>query len=462
MPRPRRVTKRKRVHRRKTVSRRKRIIGRVKKRSSRRVRKHSTRTRKVKRSRFRKHKSRGSRKVGYGKIKGHGSYVLGSRDGSQIPTFANGANYTRITFREYIGDVTSTLDFVNTGFAINAANVKLFPYLASHACSFENYRFQGLAFEFKSLSATALGATNSSLGFVDMATFYDSSLPIATSKMALQNTQFASSCVSSKDMMHFIECSRKETPITELYCDAGSQPPSSDPRMYNLGTFQIATGGFQQQGNIIGELWCSYVCDLIHPVVGFNTITTPTLDYLAVVGAASSMITGSTVNAGLFSSTSATLQEGSTHTAVMTNNYIQLPINMPVGNYLLQANFYNYSVSGTLGSLGMFPQFLVTGGGLPLNIYYDYSQPQMPAPYTTYNVNGGFGTGMIGTAGALGISMSYAFNIPTGNTAGPVFITTASNNPFQPSSTQTVWLSSDFLITALNTNIMASTNPSFV
>lgn len=47
---------------------------------------------------------------------------------------------------------------------LNPGQKSLFPWLAGIASNFESYKFHGLVFEYKSMSADALNSTNTALG----------------------------------------------------------------------------------------------------------------------------------------------------------------------------------------------------------------------------------------------------------------------------------------------------------
>lgn len=72
----------------------------------------------------------------------------------------------RISHREYVGDVVSgpSNSFTYKTYSLNPGNSSLFPWLSVISENFESYKFHGLVFEFKSMSADALNSTNTALG----------------------------------------------------------------------------------------------------------------------------------------------------------------------------------------------------------------------------------------------------------------------------------------------------------
>jgi hypothetical protein len=193
-------------------------------------------------------------------------------EGTEIPQFMNSIHETRIQHREYIGDIivpSSPSSFSNASYTINAANSYTFPWLAAVAARFQQYRFNGLIFEFKTLSSdiTAGGA----LGAVVMSTNYDTIKKPFTSKLEMENSEYATSAKPSRSQIHVVECDPAMTQSKLLYCaDAGNDETLDiDPRFANLGNFQLATVGLPgSTGQVLGELWASYDVSLFKPDLG--------------------------------------------------------------------------------------------------------------------------------------------------------------------------------------------------
>jgi len=77
-------------------------------------------------------------------------------EGTEVPTFKREGRMTHITHREFVQDIVIPAvpaTFTNVPFTINAANSALFPWLAAIAANYQQYRFNGLVFEFKTLSS---------------------------------------------------------------------------------------------------------------------------------------------------------------------------------------------------------------------------------------------------------------------------------------------------------------------
>jgi len=215
------------------------------------------------------------------KISGSGDYVVSDglhtiehnsiinpSHSDNIPKFSSNGNVFRITHREYIGDLYSSTDFVNTTYTINPANSQCFPWLSQIVLgNFQEYQFNGLVFEYKTGSSDALNSTNTALGYVVMSSQYNSLSTPFTSKQSAENTEFAVSTKPSKSMLHAIEC--KGNPNQPLYIqlEGGQSLSPGDARLYNLATLNVITVGMQQASTNLGELWVSYDILLYRPIL---------------------------------------------------------------------------------------------------------------------------------------------------------------------------------------------------
>lgn len=166
--------------------------------------------------------------------------------------------------REYIADITASSAFTIQSFDINPGLSSTFPWLAGVANNFEEYQIAGMIFEYKSLSADYTTASSAALGYVAMATQYNPLLPDFQDKIHLENYEFANSAKPSENFIHPIECKRSLNPVNQLYVRTGPVQDNADQRLYDLGKFQIATGGNSGSG-VLGELWCTYEIHFYKP-----------------------------------------------------------------------------------------------------------------------------------------------------------------------------------------------------
>lgn len=202
-------------------------------------------------------------------------------EGEAVPQFIGNGHETSVRHREFIKDIVipgAPAAFTNQTFRINPADAVTFPWLAAVAAEYQQYRFNGLVFEFKTMSSDITGG--GALGTVVLATEYDVvDVPFA-SKIAMENSEYAVSTKPSCSVIHAVECDPKLTSLKFLYTRESTLGlATSDSRFYDLGNFQIATTGLPgAAGTVLGELWVSYDVTLIKPQIatpfGFASGTT--------------------------------------------------------------------------------------------------------------------------------------------------------------------------------------------
>ncbi|AYP28894.1 MAG: coat protein [Cressdnaviricota sp.] len=312
------------------------------------------------------------------KIFGHGDYDISNVghikqnaliNASQAPAFGSGRVAVNLKHREFLGDVISSAtagQFTIKDYAINPGLVATFPWMSDVVgASFQQYRINGMTFEFRSMSSDALNSTNTALGSVVMCTDYDSKDVPFTSKQQMENTEFGVSCKPSQNMMHAIECQRNMTAVSELYIRAYAVPSGADIRLYDLGRFSVATVGCQGTSVNLGELWVSYDVDVFKAIEQVPYYLCPFAQY-AITGATASapLGTAQAVPAGVTNSAD---QIGLTFTSA---NRVTWPSDIQVGT--------TYKV--LLGYIGAaaaaFTAPVVTcGNGFWMNSYDDWVGP---------------------------------------------------------------------------------------
>lgn len=206
-------------------------------------------------------------------LTGVGDYRVKSNvfaTGQGIPSIRNAHKPGAVTIRhkEYLGDIVSSSvagQFKIASYSINPALLNSFPWLSQIAQNYDEYEFDGLAYEFRSMSADALNSVNTALGTVIMATSYNVLNPNFASKAEMDAYEFSNSCRPSETMLHLIECAPQQNVLSELYTRAGAVPSGGDARFYDLGNFQIATSGMQGTNVVLGELWVTYQAAFFKP-----------------------------------------------------------------------------------------------------------------------------------------------------------------------------------------------------
>lgn len=209
----------------------------------------------------------------FNKITGIGDYKVNANSllrPMSVPSF--GENCIRIRHKEYIGDYTSTTSYSNLTFPINPGQPTTFPWLSTIAANYQEWCANGLIFYFVSTSAAALNSTNTALGKVVMATSYDVLDPSFSTTSQMLATEFSNYGKPAEDLMHAVECDPKLRPTLLLYTRVTSPPTGADQRLYDLGTFTLASDGMQAASNI-GGLWVSYDITLCKPIIAPATTT---------------------------------------------------------------------------------------------------------------------------------------------------------------------------------------------
>lgn len=239
--------------------------------------------------------------------------------------------------REYIADITAASTFTNRAFNINPGLSTTFPWLAGVANNFEEYMIAGMIFEYKSLSADYTTAASAALGYVAMATQYNPLLPEFTDKVHMENYEFANSAKPSESFIHPIECKRSLNPVNQLYVRTGPVEDNADQRLYDLGKFQIATGGNSGSG-VLGELWCTYEIHFFKPklVDGEDILL------------AGHWRLNSITNLGPLGTAAATEEAGTNLPVTLTAGSIQFPETITNGRFLITYNCTGSSTASTI------------------------------------------------------------------------------------------------------------------
>jgi len=263
---------------------------------------------------------------------GSGAYKVRSNTlmmGNSAPTFARRGEGGRVivTHREYIGDISGSTAFATASFNINPGLPATFPWFSSLARMYQKWRALGMVWYFKSTSATALNSTNTALGTVIMATQYDSTQPVFTNKLQMENYEFSDSVAPCNSGAHFIECSPATLPVSEMYIRSGALPAGGDIRFNDLGVFTIATVGMQAAA-VIGELWCAYEIELSEP----KELSTPLQALMGTLGNTSFSSTNPMGQAGYTSGGNLSNLLSTSGTAL---RFYGSQGNCPVGTYMV-------------------------------------------------------------------------------------------------------------------------------
>jgi len=274
---------------------------------------------------------------GFPKIFGKGDYTMTNtmwNASQQVPMMHSSKETMTLRHREYIGDVVMNgPTFVQTTYPINPGLATTFPYLSSVAECFQEYRFKGLVFEYKSTSATALtSGTNTAMGSIMLAASYRADAPAFINKQQLLNEMWSVDIVPSACGVLPIECAPAENPLSKQYVRTAGIV-SGDVKMYDLATVTVATqGGQSGQSNIVGELWASYEIELSKPQLAATIAPTqvPT----------SVFVTATWRNALPFANMAPIAGNTLYGVSVSGGNTINFNANVPLGIYSVTINIF--------------------------------------------------------------------------------------------------------------------------
>lgn len=188
----------------------------------------------------------------------------GGREGSEIPMMCNTKTANVIRHREFICNVLGTTsDFRALTLPIQPGMDETFPWCHLTAQGFTSYKMLGAVIEFNSLYGQI--SAGGYLGYVAMATQYNSMEPAFTNKESLVTSEYANSKRTDQSFMHPLECSPEQQVLKQQYIRSGDLPDNSDLKFYDLGNFTIATGGQATDNAIVGELWITYEIAFFQP-----------------------------------------------------------------------------------------------------------------------------------------------------------------------------------------------------
>jgi hypothetical protein len=215
-----------------------------------------------------------------GKITGSGDYkvtsntfgITGGRVAS-LPSFGTMGGGTRVCHADYITDVIASSTqgaFSATTYSVNPGLSTTFPWIAPFANQFDQYKFHGCVFVFKSLTsefaAPTSGTTAGNLGTVVISSDYDVVDAQYVSKQEAENAEFATSGPTTANLWHPIECKRGLRSQELYYTRSGAISTTGDSlRFYDVCNTQVITVGCPYASQYLGELWIIYDVEFFKP-----------------------------------------------------------------------------------------------------------------------------------------------------------------------------------------------------
>lgn len=203
---------------------------------------------------------------GFGDYKIKANSLINSvGDGGMGPTIRTDGRGITVRYREYIGEVMTgpvSGEFFATTYTVNPANFETFPWLNPIAQQYDQYKMNGVIFEFRSTATDY--STTASLGSVMIATEYDVSGgdPKYTNKSQMMNSAYASETKMSTSMLHGLECDPSELQRNIFYTRGYGRglDALSDS---DLALTTVATqGGGLPANQSVGSLYVHYEVEL--------------------------------------------------------------------------------------------------------------------------------------------------------------------------------------------------------
>lgn len=257
---------------------------------------------------------------------------------------------TIVRHREYLGPIISSPTanaFRIQSFPLNPAQSITFPWLSTIASNYEEYKPNGLMFEFRSTASDAIASsTNLALGQLMMCTQYDPTDPQFASDVELLNYTWAQSGKVSDCVQHFVECDPKQSPLSHLYTREGASANDSDLRFSDFGRFSIATSGLQGTSVQIGQLWVTYEFILYKPKLGSASSEAGGWFHFSNNAGVANIQPAGTISSGVYDS------ENNLNITLVDNvNYVD--INLPAAfqptSYECVLSYYGGSAAGITG-----------------------------------------------------------------------------------------------------------------
>jgi hypothetical protein len=333
---------------------------------------------------------------GIGSIFGSGDYqIVGEQPkynllmNNQIPKFSTTDRTNIVCHREYLGDILGTAAFNNITYPLNPGMSQTFPWLSTIAQNYQEYRFHGLIFEFRPLITDFV--TSGAPGVMVMATNYNADATAYTSRIQMENSEYAVSVKPTRDLIHGVECNSSQTVLNQLYVRTSTPPVGQDLRMYDLGLTQIATQSNPVQN--LGELWVSYCVEFFKPIIPSDLGAGVSYWHAgrSTFSSANPLGTiGVTVNSNFTVTTTSTsltwaavtgqkylinINWGGSVAGVATYPGVTFTNCSATGNYNNQGTPYEYGPNGGITTKNMYNSFLVvantTYAGQTITITFD-------------------------------------------------------------------------------------------
>lgn len=220
-----------------------------------------------------------------------------SPDGS-VPMMHKDGQTIIVRHKEFLGELRGSVNFaVRNMFSLNPGVENTFPWLASIASKFQEYKLRGAVFHYVPTSGTAISSTSAALGSVMFQTSYRSTDNPPIHKQEMLNEYWSSEARPCDAFCHPIECDPKENPYNLHYVRSGELPAGVDKLLYDMGRTFVAVSGQQSNDQVLGDIWITYEVELKKPVM-HDQVNDASKAFAAIVIDNAGSITNATPFAG--------------------------------------------------------------------------------------------------------------------------------------------------------------------
>ncbi len=178
---------------------------------------------------------------------------------------ANGRS-TRIRHRELVSTVNGSVAFAATRYAVNPGLSATFPWLATQAVGWEQYRFHKLQFElFTRAPTTATGSVILAPDYDGLDATPSSEAVVTTYRDATEDAPWKNQCCRlDREAMH---------PMGPRKYVRSALVANSDLKTYDVGSFFVCTLG-QANTDGVGKLWVEYDVEFFVPQTASGSAST--------------------------------------------------------------------------------------------------------------------------------------------------------------------------------------------
>jgi len=166
-----------------------------------------------------------------------------------------------ITNKEFISDMNVPSGAINfsslLSSPINPGLGALFPWLSQVAQFYDEYQFEQLVFEFRSMVTEG---NSTAAGSVIMACQYNALNSPFTNKQQMENYDYAVSGKVTDSLTMGVECDPSKRNFEQLFVRTGGVPTNADAKTYDVGLLQVAIAGVPSTSVALGlgEVWVHY------------------------------------------------------------------------------------------------------------------------------------------------------------------------------------------------------------